>query len=150
MRYYDPTLGPFTQQDPTGQEATNVYAYAGNNPVNFTDPSGGALFGQLGAVVGTAIAVAGCVLLSIPTLSAGCGVAIAVGMGAGTIVSGVASGDESMGPFLSGIGTVVTGVIASAWLHCSDENSTCPVELAIAPSRGSPWRYQGCPPRRTA
>jgi len=30
-RYYDPTLGRFTQQDPSGQEA-NPYTYAGNDP----------------------------------------------------------------------------------------------------------------------
>ncbi len=38
-RYYDTTLGRFTQPDPTGQEA-NPYAYAGCNPINSKDPSG--------------------------------------------------------------------------------------------------------------
>jgi RHS repeat-associated protein len=38
IRYYDPTLGRFTQPDPTGQNAH--YVYAGNNPVSFADPSG--------------------------------------------------------------------------------------------------------------
>lgn len=38
-RYYDPTLGRFTQQDPTGQE-TNAYAYAQDNPTNDVDPQG--------------------------------------------------------------------------------------------------------------
>ncbi len=38
-RYYDPTTGRFTQQDPSGQEA-NAYAYVGGNPVNRVDPSG--------------------------------------------------------------------------------------------------------------
>lgn len=38
-RYYDPTVGRWTQQDPSGQDA-NPYAYVGGNPVNFTDPSG--------------------------------------------------------------------------------------------------------------
>ncbi len=38
-RYYDPTLGRFTQQDPSGQD-NNPYTYAGNGPINKTDPSG--------------------------------------------------------------------------------------------------------------
>ncbi len=38
-RYYDPTLGRFTQLDPSGQE-TNPYLYAGGDPINNTDPSG--------------------------------------------------------------------------------------------------------------
>jgi RHS repeat-associated protein len=38
-RYYDPTQGRFTQQDPSGQEQ-NPYAYTGDNPSNGTDPSG--------------------------------------------------------------------------------------------------------------
>ncbi|MFD5968350.1 RHS repeat-associated core domain-containing protein [Streptomyces sp. NPDC060311] len=38
-RYYDPTLGRFTQPDPSGQE-NNAYLYAGGDPVNNVDPSG--------------------------------------------------------------------------------------------------------------
>ncbi|MFF6881521.1 RHS repeat-associated core domain-containing protein [Streptomyces sp. NPDC012474] len=38
-RYYDPTLGRFTQPDPSGQE-TNAYLYAAGDPVNNTDPAG--------------------------------------------------------------------------------------------------------------
>ncbi|MEU6572201.1 RHS repeat-associated core domain-containing protein, partial [Streptomyces parvulus] len=38
-RYYDPTLGRFTQPDPSGQE-TNAYLYAGGDPVNGIDPAG--------------------------------------------------------------------------------------------------------------
>lgn len=38
-RYYQPELGRWTQQDPSGAEA-NVYLYVGGNPVNFVDPSG--------------------------------------------------------------------------------------------------------------
>jgi RHS repeat-associated protein len=35
-RYYDPSIGRFTQLDPLGEE----YQYAGDDPVNFSDPSG--------------------------------------------------------------------------------------------------------------
>lgn len=38
-RYYDTTIGRFTQFDPSGQEA-NPYAYAGCNPINVSDPTG--------------------------------------------------------------------------------------------------------------
>jgi RHS repeat-associated protein len=38
IRYYDPTIGRFTQPDPTGGSAH--YSYANNSPTNFTDLSG--------------------------------------------------------------------------------------------------------------
>ncbi|MEJ3403344.1 RHS repeat-associated core domain-containing protein [Rathayibacter sp. YIM 133350] len=59
-RYYDPTLGRFTQMDPSGQERM-PYAYTQCNPVNGTDPTGtvtgedigiGLVSSYFGAVVG--------------------------------------------------------------------------------------------------
>jgi RHS repeat-associated protein len=40
-RWYDPQTGRFVSEDPIGLAGgMNVYTYAANNPVNFTDPSG--------------------------------------------------------------------------------------------------------------
>jgi RHS repeat-associated protein len=40
-RFYSPTLGRFLQPDPIGYEGgLNVYAYAGDDPINGSDPSG--------------------------------------------------------------------------------------------------------------
>lgn len=44
-RYYDPSVGRFTQRDPKGFiDGINRYAYAINNPVNYTDPRGTSVF----------------------------------------------------------------------------------------------------------
>lgn len=39
-RYYDPSTGQFLNRDPAVAETREPYAYAGNDPVNFTDPTG--------------------------------------------------------------------------------------------------------------
>ncbi len=40
-RYYDPTIGRFLSRDPAGMvDGTNLYVYAGDNPVSYSDPSG--------------------------------------------------------------------------------------------------------------
>lgn len=40
-RYYDPNSGQFTQEDPIGMAGgMNLYAYAGGDPVRYSDPMG--------------------------------------------------------------------------------------------------------------
>ncbi|MDR1423804.1 MAG: DUF6531 domain-containing protein [Azoarcus sp.] len=55
-RFYSPTLGRFLQTDPVGTiDDLNLYAYVGNNPVNFSDPSGelvNVAAGIAGAIIG--------------------------------------------------------------------------------------------------
>ena len=41
-RYYNPTIAKFTQADPVNDQL-NRYAYVGNNPIVFNDPSGNVL-----------------------------------------------------------------------------------------------------------
>ena len=45
VRHYDPALGRFLQPDPSEQEGTRSYAYAGDDPLDATDPSGLGPFG---------------------------------------------------------------------------------------------------------
>lgn len=39
-RYYNPVLGRFMQEDTYWGDGLNLYAYCGNNPVTYYDPSG--------------------------------------------------------------------------------------------------------------
>jgi len=50
-RYYDPASGQFLTRDPIAALTRAAYAYAGNNPTNFTDPTGLIGFPSLGDVV---------------------------------------------------------------------------------------------------
>lgn len=61
-RYYDPSTGRFISRDPingtlTNAQTQNPYAYAGNNPINNSDPSG-KFYPEL-AVLGGGLTLAG-------------------------------------------------------------------------------------------
>jgi len=59
-RYYDPSIGRFMSADsinyldPSSGQGLNLYAYCGNNPVMYTDPSGNLLL-TFAATIGLAI-----------------------------------------------------------------------------------------------
>lgn len=54
-RYYDPSIGRFISKDPSGMpDGVNRYAYAANDPVNGTDPSGELLNFVGGAIANVA------------------------------------------------------------------------------------------------
>ncbi|MFD7957133.1 RHS repeat-associated core domain-containing protein [Streptomyces ardesiacus] len=87
-RYYDPTLGRFTQPDPSGQEQ-NAYLYAAGDPINNSDPPGCSLsLMPWVAVAGTladAAAVGAAGLACAGTAGVGC-------VAAGVITSGLWGG----------------------------------------------------------
>ncbi len=66
-RYYDPATGSFTTQDPLG--SGQRYAYAGGDPVDFTDP-GGTFFAEIASLYARATAQANRMKLI------GCGLAL--------------------------------------------------------------------------
>ncbi|HEY2638801.1 MAG TPA: RHS repeat-associated core domain-containing protein [Streptosporangiaceae bacterium] len=85
QRYYDPAIGAFTQQDANQILANpgngNLYAYAGDSPINYTDPTGQSIWGDVLAGVatvgGAALAVVGVVVASPVIVVVGAIVAIA-------------------------------------------------------------------------
>ncbi len=90
-RYYDPTTGRFTQEDPIGLAGgVNLYGFAGGDPINFSDP-----FGLCPWCLVPALAGGGAL-----TGAAGGGFvggAIAAGAAAGAAAAGVAVGGFAAG-----------------------------------------------------
>jgi RHS repeat-associated protein len=94
-RYYDPSLGRFTQPDPSGQEA-NPYLYAAGDCINRTDPTGTISLGCIGSglqLLGGAVAL-------------GAGIASAVGSGGLSTPASVAAIGGGIGLIDNGISTV--------------------------------------------
>ena len=110
--------------DPSSVNGLNLYAYCGNDPVNYYDPSGHfpiiAIFLGLTALVGMVLTIGGVAsdnntmtaigltMVAIPALISG-GIAVAAGIGGATYL-GIIGG----GTVIAGIGT---GLFASAEYH---------------------------------
>lgn len=116
-RYYDPTLGRFTQPDPSGQE-DNPYSYARSNPINWADQSG---YNAAAQIVGLAMAVlTAFICAALPLV--GC---VAFGALFGALAGGINAAAEALdrgessaaargafleGAFWGGIGGAITGL----------------------------------------
>jgi len=141
-RYYDAQLGRFITADPTIQHPTdpqdfNRYAYARNNPIVFTDPTGFGFwksFFKALAVVAVVVVVVIAVYLvvafaALAIMNAGASLAIGAGVGveAGAAVAGgistaaVAQG-VSVGTALVAGG--VAGTVTAVGMNSSSVNAT--------------------------
>ncbi|MFE3170045.1 RHS repeat-associated core domain-containing protein [Amycolatopsis sp. NPDC059235] len=117
-RWYFPGWGRFLTPDPTGQE-TNHYAYAQNDPVNHSDPTGSSIFstqlatifGYAGAAIGGALVLASCPV----TAGLGCaaGAAVLGGLvgGAGAALGSKLGGSNSKDISADGLGGVTSGLL---------------------------------------
>ena len=110
-RYYDPGVGRFLQKDPHPGElddpstVVNSYAYCGNNPLNYVDPSGELFFlipifaAFLGSVIGTAVAGAVVGAIGLTGIAA-----VLAGVIVGAVIGAIIGGGSGAGlGYLEGI-----------------------------------------------
>ena len=111
-RYYDPEIGRFVNADdisfldPESINGLNLYAYCGDNPVMYIDPTGRAWWHWLLGIGGVLVVAATTVL----TLGAA---GVAIGGLAGAIIHGAAVG-ALIGAGVGAVGGAVAGGIYSA------------------------------------
>ncbi|WIX90340.1 RHS repeat-associated core domain-containing protein [Amycolatopsis sp. DG1A-15b] len=99
-RYYDPATALFLTLDPMVDTTRAPYAYAGDNPVNYTDPTGKCSFwsclGEGLMVAGIAAAAVGCAVLE-PCGGLALAGAGAVSAGAGMTMFGIGAVSAAAG-----------------------------------------------------
>ena len=114
-RYYDPTLGRFVSADPvlgslSGPQTLNRYAYVGNNPLTYVDPSGEFLQILAGAIIGGLVGYGLCVWATGGWTSRECGAAGLIGMAVGAF----AGATWGLGMAAFGVGEV-GGIAVGSW-----------------------------------
>ena len=130
-RQYDPGSGRFTAVDPTGASAAMphvaAYAYAGQNPVRNTDPSG-RCFGPLiflaplciGAVIGVASYVVSVVAVNVVgNMSAGRDPVDNLSRGLNPLDAAISGVAGAAGGPIGGISYGATRILAGAALGCA-------------------------------
>jgi RHS repeat-associated protein len=138
-RFYDPRLGRFLTADVLAVGAFhldgwNRYAYAHNNPLRYTDPTGLFSWADFFAIVAVVVVVAALIVASVVTLGvadvviAGVSISVsglyataAVGVAGGAILGGMAAAKAGgdvwkgvlLGGFLGGVSAVLGGALSS-------------------------------------
>lgn len=126
-RYYDPTIGRFTQYDPSGQEA-NPYAYAQCNPINAKDSTGLSCTDAFISYVGNVSAVDLAVGAAVGAAALSEGAAIPFELGFGFATAGVA---------WTQIGTAADNVYSS----CDPSDIRFAIALVFDSQNGIPDNY---------
>ena len=117
-RYYSPELCRWISPDsieyldPQSINGLNLYAYCGNDPINYADPSGHAPEWLQGLAIGLAIVGAVLVIGAVTVLT--CGVGTLAGTMAGAVIYGAAQG-IAIGAAVGVVGGGIVGGIASDW-----------------------------------
>ena len=139
-RYYDPSSGRFTQEDPIGLAGgLNAYGFANGDPVNFSDPFGlcpidvdgipcaytigvgGAAVGAgVGLVVGGGLGIAsdGVAIPAIP-LEVEAGTAVG-GLG-GFLLGGAVDNATALAHVVNSVGSKIKGLVLGALLAASTQ-----------------------------
>jgi RHS repeat-associated protein len=131
-RYYDPSTGQFLTRDPLEAQTRQPYSYAGDNPTNYTDPTG-KWFGLDDLVVAGAGALVGAGLSAGEQLVSGNGFSVTkVLVQAGAGAAGAEAG-YYCGPACGG---AVAGGLSNLGGQLTDHGSVNPVELATATAYG--------------
>ena len=144
-RYYDPTTGRFTQQDPA-EDGYNWYVYGNQNPVMFADYSGESILAVIiiGAVVGAVAGGFAGAYVSKKTTGSVSGTSVVIGVLGGATIGGLLGwGFYGLGASISASGLVSTvpglyktleqGVnfAAKALQHMNEEARQVPVQILI-------------------
>jgi RHS repeat-associated protein len=153
-RVYDPATAQFLTRDPLEAITGEPYSYAGDNPLNHSDPTGlflgipgtpstGEIVGAIGEHFGQIVAVtAGGVCI---VASAGvCAGAIVIGgaANAGVIAAKGGSADEQV---LNGVATVAGAIPAAALARAAAAASEAGIELLPAGIRQGVNGFVGLP-----